>query len=313
MSFTSTVVKGYAKGQTIRALAAATGKSYSTVRSTLIAQGVRLRGRGHRPRRKPMLPVRDARARREELSAELLRARLASGLTGAVAGRRAGISQSKVSKVETGRLLPKVADVERLADVYRVAPATRRRLLDLAEEVVREAAHRRAVVHRGVAGRQVAVARAEAAAETVRILALTNLPPQLLRTPARDRRLVVVLSESALRSDPDNWAWLREISLAPSVELGVIPWLTRVDVPDAGFHVYDESMVVFGLLAGNVVITDPDDVRGHVHAFDKLRRTAVTGSRLRTHLDHLFAERHRAAPTAVPPTSWAGEDMRDVA
>ncbi|CAL9549497.1 hypothetical protein SUDANB95_04368 [Actinosynnema sp. ALI-1.44] len=312
MSFTSTVVKGYAKGQTIRALAAATGKSYSTVRSTLLAQGVRLRGRGHRPRRKPLLPVRDARARRQELSAELLRARLASGLTGAAAGRRAGISQSKVSKVETGRLVPKVADVARLADVYRVAPATRQRLVALAEEVVREAAHRRAVVHRGVAGRQVAIARAEAAAETVRILALTNLPPQLLRTPNRDRRLVVVLSESALRSDPDNWPWLREISLAPTVELGVIPWLTRVDVPDAGFHVYDESMVVFGLLAGNVVITDPDDVRGHVQAFDKLHRTALTGSRLRTHLDHLSAEHHRTPP-AVPPTRRTGDDTRDAA
>ncbi|XVV06448.1 Scr1 family TA system antitoxin-like transcriptional regulator [Actinosynnema sp. CA-248983] len=313
MSFTSTVVKGYAKGQTIRALAAATGRSYGTVRSTLVAQGVRLRGRGHRRSGKPMLPIRDARARREELSAELLRARLASGLTGAAAGRRAGISQSKVSKVETGNLVPKVADVARLADVYRVAPATRQRLLDLAEEVVRDAAHRRAVVHRGVAGRQVAVARAEAAAETVRILALTNLPRQLLRTPARDRRLVVVLAESALRSEPENWPWLREISLAPTVELGVIPWLTRVDLPDAGFQVYDESMVVFGLLAGNVVITDPDDVRGHVQAFDKLRRTALTGPRLRTHLDHLFAERHRTETTPVPPTSWPGEDLRDIA
>lgn len=291
MSFTRTVVKGYAKGQTIRALAAATGRSYGAVRGALVAEGVRLRSRGHRRSGKRALPVRDARLRRQELSIELLRARLASGLTGAAAGLRAGMSQSKVSKVETGRLVPKVVDVERLADAYRVSPEVRQRLLALTEEVVGEAAHRRAVVHRGVSGRQVAVARTEAAAHTVRVLGLTSLPPQLLRTPARDRRLIVVLSESALRSDPDNWPWLREVSLAPSVELGVIPWLTRMDVPDAGFQVFDESMVVFGLLAGDVVITDPDDVRHHVETFDRLRRTALTGARLRIHLDHLLEPR----------------------
>ncbi|MFI9812875.1 Scr1 family TA system antitoxin-like transcriptional regulator [Saccharothrix variisporea] len=293
MSFTRTVVKGYAKGQTIRALAAATGRSYGAVRSTLVAEGVRLRGRGNRRAGKRVLPVRDARVRRQELSLELLRARLASGLTGAAAGRRAGISQSKVSKVETGRLVPKLVDVQRLADVYRVPPEVRRRLLALAEEVVGEAAHRRAVVHRRVSGRQVVVARTEAAADTVRVLGLTSLPPQLLRTPSRDRRLFVVLSESALRSDPDNWPWLREVSRSPFVELGVIPWLTRVDVPDAGFRVYDESMVVFGLLAGDVVITDPDDVRHHVETFDRLRRSALTGARLRIHLDHLQGEHDR--------------------
>ncbi|RKT54074.1 Scr1 family TA system antitoxin-like transcriptional regulator [Saccharothrix australiensis] len=284
MSFRSFVVKGYAEGETIRALATATGRSYGTVRSALVAEGVRLRKRGHRPAT-TMMAVADARARREELSTELLRARLSSGLTGAVAGRQAGISQSKVSKMETGRLLPKAADVERLADVYGVPPEVRRRLLALVDKVVRDAEHRRAVLHRGVARRQVAVARAESAARTVRVLSVCGVPPQLLRDPRPDQRLVAVLSEGALRSAHRHWERLRQVATRPGVELGVIRWHVRVDLPDAGFVVFDEGMVVCELLAGNVVITDPDDVRGHLKSFRRLHGSAVFGDEVVALLD----------------------------
>ncbi|MBB5960200.1 transcriptional regulator with XRE-family HTH domain [Saccharothrix tamanrassetensis] len=289
MSFKSFVTKGYAEGETIRALAAATGRSYGTVRSVLVAEGVRMRKRGHRPAT-TMMAVADARARREELSAELLRARLASGLTGAVAGRRAGISQSKVSKVETGRLLPKVADVERLADVYDLPPEWRRRLLSLADKVARDAAHRRAVLHRGVARRQVTVARTEAAARTVRAFGVCGVPAQLLREAKPGQRLVVVLSEGALRSASEHWDRLHRLSGHPDVELGVIRWHLRVALPDAGFVVFDDTMVVFDLLAGNVVITDPDDVRGHLKTFQRLHGSAIFGDAVRTLLDTIRSD-----------------------
>ncbi len=292
MSFTSFVTKGYAAGETIRALAAATGRSYGTVRSALVSEGVRLRKRGHRPVT-TMMAVADARARREELSAELLRARLASGLTGAAAGKRAGMSQSKVSKVETGRLLPKVADVARLADVYDVPDEQRRRLLSLADKVVRDAEHRRAVLNRGVARRPVVVARPEAEARTVRAYAVCGVPAQLLRAIDPDRRLVVVLSEGALRSAPEQWPRLVALSLLPNVELGVVRWYTPVELPDAGFVVFDETMVVFDLLAGNVVITDPDDVRGHLRTFERLCSSAVFGDAMRAHLDSVRADYER--------------------
>ncbi|WP_308258285.1 helix-turn-helix domain-containing protein [Saccharothrix obliqua] len=291
-NFRAFVVKGYADGQTIRALAAATGRSYGTVRSTLVAEGVRLRRRGHRPVTQ-MMVVADARARREELSVELLRARLNSGLTGAVAGKRAGMSQSKVSKVETGRLLPKVADVARLAEVYEVPPSVRRRLLALADQVTRDAEHRRAVLHRGVARRQVVVARTEAAARTVRAFGICGVPPQLLRWVEPGRRTVVVLSEGALRAAPQHWDLLWALSLAPDVELGVIRWFTRVDLPDAGFVVLDETMVVFDLLSGNVVITDRDDVRGHLATFEHLHEAAVRGQAVRDLITQVRAEYER--------------------
>jgi len=289
MSFKAFVARGYAQGETIRSLAAATGRSYGTVRSALVAEGVRLRRRGHRPVT-TMMAVADARARREELSVELLQARLASGLTGAAAGRRAGISQSKVSKVETGRLLPKVADVERLADVYEVPPEVRSRLLLLAEKVVRDAEHRRAVLHRGVARRQVAVSRAEAAARTVRAFAPCGVPARLLRETHPDQRLVVVLAEGAMRSSPAHWERLRQVSLRSNVEVGVIRWHLGVELPEAGFAVFDEAMVVCDLLAGNVVMTDPDDVRGHLRSFRQLRESAVFGEGVRSLLDVVRSE-----------------------
>ncbi|MEU4804723.1 Scr1 family TA system antitoxin-like transcriptional regulator [Actinosynnema sp. NPDC023587] len=291
-SFAEFVVKGYAEGRTIRALAAATGRSYGTVRGALVARGVRMRKRGNRPAT-TMMAVADARARREELSAELLRARLASGLTGAAAGRRAGISQSKVSKVETGRLLPKVVDVRRLAEVYGVSPEVRRRMLKLADKVSGDAEHRRAVLHRGVARRQVVVARTEAAALTVRVFAICGVPQQLLRPVEPGRRLVAVLSEGAVRSAPEHWDRLLALSLLPEVELGVIPWYTPVSLPAAGFVVLDETMVVFGLVSGDVVITDPDDVRGHLKTFRRLHDAAVFGGAVHRLLEIVRADYRR--------------------
>ncbi|MEV0676327.1 Scr1 family TA system antitoxin-like transcriptional regulator [Actinosynnema sp. NPDC050436] len=246
------------------------------------------------------MAVADARARREELSLDLLRARLASGLTGAAAGRRAGMSQSKVSKVETGRLLPKVVDVQRLADVYGVSPEARRKLLSLADKVWSDAGHRRAVLHRGVARRQVAVARTEAAASTVRAFSICGVPAPLLREVRPGRTLVAVLSEGALRSASEHWDRLRALSLLPDVELGVIPWYTPVTLPDAGFVVLDETMVVFDLVSGNVVITDQDDVRGHLKTFRRLHRSAVFGDAFRRLLDVVCADYRRLVSRRAP-------------
>jgi transcriptional regulator with XRE-family HTH domain len=51
----------------------------------------------------------------EPIGATLARLRRASGLSGSELGRRAGMSQAKVSRIETGVLNPSTADVGRLA------------------------------------------------------------------------------------------------------------------------------------------------------------------------------------------------------
>lgn len=84
----------------------------------------------------------DADSCRKALATELLTARLAVGLTGRRAATAAGMSQSKLSKIENGRIeRPKPADVAALATVYRVTPEACKRLVALAERIVRESHH----------------------------------------------------------------------------------------------------------------------------------------------------------------------------
>lgn len=67
------------------------------------------------------------------LAAQLKELRLAAGLGGIEAGRRAGLSQSKISKLERQDLRPSPEDVATLCDVYGATPALRAELVQLAE------------------------------------------------------------------------------------------------------------------------------------------------------------------------------------
>src|SRR5436305_4684461 len=55
------------------------------------------------------------------------------GLTGAQLGRLAGMSQAKISRIETGALAPDRGDVERLARALDARPDVVRRLVDQVE------------------------------------------------------------------------------------------------------------------------------------------------------------------------------------
>ncbi|GAA0259044.1 hypothetical protein GCM10010492_70040 [Saccharothrix mutabilis subsp. mutabilis] len=136
-------IAGYMSGKTIRELAVENDRCYGTMRNALVKAGVPMRQSGGRSQPRVAISV-DERTRRRELGASLLRARLATGLTGREAGGRALISQSKVSRIENGSLV-KVIDVIRLATVYDVSPAFCQRMVTLALAIARDAAQRRTV------------------------------------------------------------------------------------------------------------------------------------------------------------------------
>jgi transcriptional regulator with XRE-family HTH domain len=69
---------------------------------------------------------------REDLASALLRLRRATGLSGERLARRCGMSQSKVSRIETGRLLPSVVDVEQMLSGLGVDEPARQELPALA-------------------------------------------------------------------------------------------------------------------------------------------------------------------------------------
>lgn len=67
------------------------------------------------------MPRYRAQYEREQLSLRLRELRQAAGLSSAAAARAAGFSQSKLSKIETGALLPSFPDTEALCRAYRAS------------------------------------------------------------------------------------------------------------------------------------------------------------------------------------------------
>ena len=63
-----------------------------------------------------MLEPEDLGKRKSDLAQELRRLRRQAGLTGDRLAARAGMSQSKISKIETGKILPSLLDVAALND-----------------------------------------------------------------------------------------------------------------------------------------------------------------------------------------------------
>src|SRR5690349_439533 len=69
------------------------------------------------------------------IGAVLKRLRRQARLTGQELGRRAGMSQAKISKIETGAIQPSTEDVQRLAHELGASPAELDNLLRRAEEL----------------------------------------------------------------------------------------------------------------------------------------------------------------------------------
>ncbi|MEU5859407.1 Scr1 family TA system antitoxin-like transcriptional regulator [Nocardiopsis dassonvillei] len=104
---------------------------------------------------------------RDRLARALREGRARAAISGVRAGRAAGMSQSKISKIERGLLLPSVDDVAALCRVYEL-PADKRAELLAQAEALREEASSRVIMARGVSQFQRRATRMEAAASLVR-------------------------------------------------------------------------------------------------------------------------------------------------
>jgi transcriptional regulator with XRE-family HTH domain len=270
-----------------------------------------------------------SRLARERLSRELRRLRTEAKMTGTATARATGMSQSKLSKIENGMLLPSVTDVERLVAELSATRETRVELVELARQLHAEAETRRVVLHRGAHRHQQTVARIEARATTSRFFQNAGVPALLqsenyLRvvhntTPSHEqdtaiatlrsrrarmddlgKRFVFLLAESALRwrmGSADLMCeqidHLVQVMRRPNVQLGVVPWTADANlVALHGFQVYDERVVTLSVLTGNATITDPHDVREYLALFGRLERLAVRGDALEDLLEQISRD-HR--------------------
>ena len=108
-------------------------------------------------------------------------ARERAGLTGEEVAHRSGISQSKVSKIESGTLLPDHDDVQALAGACGASDQQRARLAGLVAQMWRVAGLKRLMLHRdGERALQLLEHRLNAADQLVAVAPLQI--PLLLRT-----------------------------------------------------------------------------------------------------------------------------------
>lgn len=266
---------------------------------------------------------------RQDLASALRYLRQASGLSGERLARRCGMSQSKVSRIETGRLLPSVIDVDSMLRALRVDHAMRAELLALARAANAEYQDVRASVRRGLHHRQRDLARLESNASQMRhflptlVTGLLQVPEYMraaMNTPVEpvagdttravaiklERQAVLhdeskqfefLLTESAVRwqlCEPSVMALqidrLVSLSWLPNVHLGVLRLGGHVE--DGAYHtfvIYDDRLVTIELFTGQLVLRDPKDVAHYAALFKFFSVHAIWGQEARDFLARIAA------------------------
>ncbi|MEU9836815.1 helix-turn-helix transcriptional regulator [Streptosporangium sp. NPDC048047] len=132
-------------------------------------------------------PEKGPHARRQRLAAELRRSRELAGMPGRELGQRIGVSQSRISRVESGAALPSLPEVNAWAQAVEASPQTRELLQALTEAAFAEAHTWRAALS-NAPHLQGEVREREARACMVLNLQLTVIPG-LLQTAEYARHL----------------------------------------------------------------------------------------------------------------------------
>ena len=267
--------------------------------------------------------------RKDELATALRSARKAAGLTGDRLSARCGISQGKISKIETGKVLPSVTDVERILSALGASSESADDLMALARLANTEFQSVRSSLQRGLHQKQRELAALEADAGHIRfflplmITGLLQIPEyaraslanfqgdhplaiaKRLDRQARlydaSKRFTFVLTEAAVRwqlCEPRIMAVqmgrLISLSELPNVRIGIIP--LDVHVPDGPlntFTVYDERIATAETFGGVIMMRDPRDVAAHLELFTFFECYAVFDDDARTLLQS-FASSFRS-------------------
>jgi hypothetical protein len=228
------------------------------------------------------------------------------------------MSQSKLSRVENGRMLATTADVQGLLRAYAADAETSARLMQLAQSASREYRTVRADRQRGMDRKQAELAGFEQEAREARHF-LPAVPTGLLHTRAYaeatltaldtvpdgvfqqvidakmarqealsdpSRRWVFLLTETAVRAKvtpldvmAGQCAYMAELAEAETVEIAVLPFAATWPVMALNtFVVYDDRFVTCELFSGEVVLHDPQDVAYHRALFDQFLSRALTGA-----------------------------------
>jgi transcriptional regulator with XRE-family HTH domain len=248
---------------------------------------------------------------KDDLAATLRELRRRAGLTGERLAARCAMSQSKVSKIETGKVIPSVVDVERILQALNAPPVVLSEVTALARLANTEFQDVRSLLRKGLEKRQHELSGLEITTTDFRfflpamITALISTPEYIWASLAHvpgdtakavtkklERQAVLydaaksfsfVLTESAVRwplCAPQVMAMqldrLASLSYLPNIRLGIIPVTAS---PPRGplntFTVYDERLVTAETFTGAVILRDPRDVAFHRDLFARFADSAV--------------------------------------
>ena len=253
--------------------------------------------------------------------------RTQAGLSSAEAARRAGLSQSKVSRAETGTFLPTEDDVKALCRVYRAPPEARRQLLEMTRDLRESSTSARVVLQRGGWWMQQRIGKLEMAACRIRDFA-PALVVGLLQTESyidallgeslagenrqrmissrierqrildTDREFILVMAEGALRWNMGGAAVMVEQldrvvheSRRPNVRLGIVEWTSPATVPALhGFTIYDSRAVLLGTQTATAIVTDRQDVTEYESHWAELEPIISYGDAARAAVERVAAD-----------------------
>ncbi len=244
-----------------------------------------------------------------------------AGLTGDRLAARCNMSQSKVSKIETGKVLPSVLDVELMLRALEAPPELVDDVVALARLANTEFQDVRSLLRKGLDRKQDELAGLEAAAVRLHYFlpamitsllstpeyihaSLAHLPGDVSRaiTKKLERQAVLydesrtftfILTESAVRwslCPPHIMALqidrLVSLSRLPNVNLGVLTAGSHIPRgPLNTFTIYDDRIVTAETFGGAIVMRDPRDIAFHLRLFELFASYAQFDDDARGHLD----------------------------
>ncbi|MGW3033239.1 helix-turn-helix domain-containing protein [Streptomyces sp. NPDC001178] len=247
---------------------------------------------------------------RNDLAQTLRELRKRAGLTGDRLARRCNMSQSQISKFETGKKTPKLVDVERILRALDAPADIMAEVTALARIANTEWQDKRSSWRRGMEKRQTELESLEREATDLRYFlpamitgllatpeyvraSLTHTPGDSSKTMARklERQAVLydtskaftfVLTEQAVR-----WAivpapamavqidHLISLSRLPNLRIGVIPVGTVMTPgPMNTFTVYDHRLATVENFTGRMVFRDSRDVSEYLAVFSSFEQHA---------------------------------------
>ncbi|CAM3632031.1 helix-turn-helix transcriptional regulator [Nocardiopsis rhodophaea] len=238
------------------------------------------------------------------------------------------MSQSKISKIETGKMVPTLIDVESILQALDAPPALVDEVAELTRIANTEWNASRSSWRRGLEKRQTELAYLESEATEIQYF-LPSMITGLLATPEyiraslehapvdasktverklkrqellydTSKSLTFILTEQAVK-----WSMvplpamavqidrLASVSLLPSVRLGVIPLgVSTLRGPLSTFTIYDARLATVETLTGRIVFRNPKDIAQHQEIFSSFKEKATFDNDARDLL-HAWADSFR--------------------